>query len=155
MKNILLLFLLFYCNSFEFFGLRSDNKSFLNLNSFTFFNIISQTTAQSINREHQHLICEKLNAADFNNDGVINGADYSMLYLVAMRDQNTIESVQKNPDLLSLMDLSLDIVNRKIASQLDNVNLQENQIVINEQDVAIFYNYLTNQIPYCPYSKHE
>lgn len=150
MKNILLLLLLFYCNSFELIGLNSNSKNFFNSSSFSFFNIISKTTAQSINLRHQDLICEKLNAADFNNDGIINGADYSMLYLVSMKDQSTIELLQKNPDLYSLMDLSLDIMNRKLASKSNDQ--EKYQGIINEQDVAIFYNYLTNKIPYCPYT---
>lgn len=146
MKNILLLLLLSYCNSFELIGFNSVNNNF--------FNIISKTTAQSINREHQHLICKKLNLADFNYDGDINGADYSILYLVAMKDQITIESLNKNADLLALMDLSLDVKNRNIANNSKKQNLVTVSI-IDEQDVALFYNFLTNQIPYCPYNSHE
>jgi hypothetical protein len=156
MKNILLFLLLFYCNSFELIGLHSDNnkdnnKNFFSTKSLSFFNIISQTTAQSINREHQESICNKLKFSDFNGDGQINGADYSMLYLVAMKDQNTIETIHKNPELFALMDLSLDVLNREIAQENNEKN--NYQAVINEQDVVIFYNYLTNQIPYCPFKK--
>jgi hypothetical protein len=140
MKNILILLMLFYCNSFELIGLKSFNNNF--------FNIISKTTAQSISREHQQQICNKLRSADFNNDGIIDGADYSILYLVAMKDQTTIESIRKNTDLYVLMDLSLDAINRSVASKKNNQSALSN---INENDVAIFYNFLTDNIPYCPY----
>lgn len=149
MKNILLLLLLFYCNSFDLIGLSSINNSFFNSNSFSFFNIISQTTAQSVSKVHQQQICHKLRIADFNNDGLIDGADYSIIYLVAMRDQNTIESVQKNPNMFALMDLSLDLTNRSIASV--ESDLDENKAIVDEHDVVIFYNFLTDKIPYCPY----
>jgi len=151
MKNILLLLMLFYCNSFELIGLNSINNNFFNSHAFSFFNIISKTTAQSISREHQQLICQKLRAADFNSDGLIDGADYSLLYLVAMKDQTTLENLKRNSDLLPLMDLSLDVSNRAIASQQREVLSR----LINENDVAIFYNFLTDKIPYCPYRNNE
>ena len=147
MKNILLLLMLLYCNSFELIGLKSLNHNFFNSPTFSFFNIISKTTAQSISREHQHLICQKLRAADFNHDGVIDSADYSLLYLVAMKDQTTLENMKRNSDLFALMDLSLDFANRSIASKVASL--------INENDVAIFYNFLTDKIPYCPYRNNE
>lgn len=145
MKNILLLLMLFYCNSFELIGLNSINNNFLNSAAFSFFNIISKTTAQSVNSEYQSGICAKLRAADYNNDGFVDSADYSLLYLVAMKDQTTLDSLKRNSDLYGLMDLSLDVNNRKIAST--------SYSLINENDVAIFYNFLTDKIPYCPYRK--
>ena len=147
MKNILILFLLIYCNTFEFIGV---NLSFLGIeinNQTSFFNLVSQTNAQSLSREHQNTVCQKLKKADFNNDNVVDEADYSFLYLVAMKDQSALEQLHAKPALEELMDLTVqklkDSKNKKLA--------QREKRNVDDQDVTLFYNYLTNNIPFCPY----
>lgn len=145
MKNIIILLSLLYCNTFDFIG-SSDNHHNSFLSSLTFLNFISHTTAQSLNKEHQQAICSKLKAADYNGDKKIDSADYSLIYLVSMKDQITLENIGKNPDVVYLMDLSLKTLDRAPSSK-KSIKISD----INEQDVAVFYNYLTNNIPYCPY----
>lgn len=150
MKNIIVLLSLFYCNTFDLKGSNENERSFFA--SLNLFNFISHTTAQSLNKEHQQTICQKLKNADYNGDKKIDSADYSLIYLVSMKDQITLENVGKNPDLLYLMDLSLEAIDRAPA----NANSENKNKIsdVNEQDVAVFYNYLTNNIPYCPYKNY-
>lgn len=136
MKAILVLLLLFYCHTSDLLELTGRTFSSDFKEKKIFFNLVSVTNAQSLGEEHQQFLCNKLRSADFDGDGLVDEEDYSFLYLVSIKDGQAMAALEEKSSLIYQMDLSMN------ESRLP---------VIDEDDVGQLYNYLTDQLPYCPY----
>jgi hypothetical protein len=132
MKTLILFFLLVYCHTSELLVFGGKN-----------FNLVSITNAQSMGSQHQTLICQKLHGADFNNDGSVDEEDYSLIYLVSIHDQETVEKLTEEGFSLDLMD-----INALPKSSSEVLKPQ-----IDDEDISLLYSYLTNQLPFCTMTK--
>jgi len=139
MKAIFTLLFLLYCHSSNFLELASKtfNLSWLQNNNQN-FSLVSVSNAQALGEQQQQFICNKLRSADFTGDEQVDDADYSLLYLISIKDATALSELNDVGVAVQKLDL---LVENKIA--LD----------INDEDVSLFYNYLTDALPYCPYLK--
>lgn len=100
------------------------------------FELVATTNAHNLGEKYQQLICNRLRGADFNDDQQVNESDYSVLYRIMTGDEDSYLDIQ-----------------RPMVQQFLNLNgdFHEDLPIINDKDLALFYHYLLNQIPYCPY----
>ena len=80
-------------------------------------------------------LCVKLRRADFNHDGKVNNEDYNLLYQQVLQIGQTGLRSAKDHETRLRMDL---------------VSRGEADLNINEEDLGILYNFVANQLSYCP-----
>ena len=137
MKSIFTLLLLLYCQSSNFLELVSNNTNLSRLtNNNLGFSFVSVSNAQALGEQRQQSICNKLRSADFNADTQVDDVDYSLLYLISLNEATALSEMEQAGLTLNQFDLLVD----------------DNTIVdINDKDVSLLYNYLIDELPYCPY----
>lgn len=81
-------------------------------------------------------LCVKLRHSDYNKDAKVDVEDYNLLY------QEVLEL--NRPGFRSVRD-------HETRLQMDIVNRGESTLHIDEEDLGMLYNYITNQLAYCPH----
>ena len=79
-------------------------------------------------------LCTKLKMSDFNSDGLVNLEDYNLLYREVLQVSNAgPKSVQDH----------------QLRLRMDLVGNGSMDLIIDEDDLGMMYNFVSNQLSYC------